>query len=754
LSDRIYTAATYGPHQSGAIPPVWITLTNCPVITIEIHLQHPFGGGPIGAVKEYHNRFISGLSCACFVAVVSSGLPMLDGLLGGGFPDRSVILIVGTEGAGKERLGYKFMDVGLANGDFCLYATRLSARDAKLEGVASGLKTDRMPSWIATEGGDAKVDMNDLASISFNIKGLLNKNRGRRMRLVLDFLSPCLILNQPETVHRFLSQLFAEVKQHDAVLLGLLERDMHKPEVVAAMEDLFDGVIVLSQAAPSPGAMPQVSVKKMRGVPLLQPPHGLSERKSAAAETDPKAAQGHGTVVLRLAVLPFVNMSPDPQDEFFADGLTEEMITELSRIPGLRVIARTSIMHYKNLTKGVEEIGRELGVGSILEGSVRKAGNKIRIAAQLIDATNEEHLWADSYDRELTDIFVIQSEIATRVASVLKVTLLDSDRKRLVKAPTNDPEAYALYLKARSHYLRDTEEDMKEAVDLYQKAIEKDPRFALAYAWLSVNMFQMVFSEAAPPAELLRKGEEFARLALALDPSLPEAHLALSYALFIRWDFKGWDAEHSRALELDPNSPTILGISAEIMLFKGRFDESATLARRALELDPLSPTMLQFVANALLYSGHTDDAIALYEKVLGIDPEAAIARDCIGLAYVEKGMFEEGVASIREAMRMSKGFNPSTASDLAYALGKAGRSAELAELLSDALEWHETNQRGATAVASIYANLREADKAFEWLDRAYQEHSGLLPTIVFDFAFENIRSDPRWGSFMGRLGLR
>jgi adenylate cyclase len=686
--------------------------------------------------------------------LISSGIPSLDDLLGGGYPDRSAILIVGGEGIGKEKLSYKFIGVGLTDGDFCLYATHLSARDARQESIASGLGTEKMPLWVASEGGDAKIDTGDLASLSFNIKGLLNKNKGRRMRIVLDFLSPSLILNPPETVYRFLGQLVAETKRNDAVLLGLLEQRMHKPEVIAMIEDLFDGVIVLSQTVSDPGKMTQISVRKMRGVNLGRGVSTALSEWGEVAKPTSKVPSSQRNVPLRLAVLPFVNMSPDPQDEFFADGLTEEMITELSRIPTFHVIARTSTMHYKNLTKGVQEIAHELGVGSVLEGSVRKAGSKIRITAQLVDAANEEHLWADRYDRELTDIFAIQSEIATHIASVLKVKLLDSDRKKLGKAPTSDPEAHALFLKGKSHQLRDTEEDLREAVRLYQAAIEKDPKYAMAYAWLSIAILQMVFGEMAPPMEMLMKGEESAKQAIALDPSLPEAHLALCYARFNQWDFKGWEAEHGRALELDPNSATILSITAEIMLFKGRFDEAESFARRALELDPLSPAMLQEVANAFLYSGHTDDAIALYGKILGIDPNAAIARDYIGLAYVRNGMVDEGLASIREAMRMSRGFNPATASDLAYALGRAGKFVELRELLAEALEWHDKNHRGSTALASVYANLGDKDKAFEWLEKAFVEHSGLLPTIVFDFAFENLHSDPRWDTMIRRLGLR
>jgi adenylate cyclase len=447
-------------------------------------------------------------------------------------------------------------------------------------------------------------------------------------------------------------------------------------------------------------------------------------------------------------------MSPDPNDEYFADGMTEEVISAISKVRELDVISRTSVMQYKNKSKNVSDIGRELKVGTLLEGSVRKAGNQVRVAVQLINANSDKHLWADNYDRTFENVFSIQSDIAQSVASVLKVTLLEGDRKRLEKIPTKDAEAHALYLKGRAHELRITPEDLKEAARLYQKAIEKDPQYALAYAWLSVATSDLGFHEVAPTVESFKKGEEFARRALALDPSLPEAHLALALALYNQWDFRGAEAEVDQAHELGPNSAMALVYKSGLTRLRGRFDEAARLARRALELDPLSPETLNEVATALLYSRQPDEAIALYKKVMEIDPEAAFARGNIGVAYVQKGMIEEGLASIRESIRMEGSFRPGMASDLAYALGKAGRSDELRALLAEALAWHEKNNRGAQAVVSIYASLGEKDKAFEWLEKAYVEHSGYFPSMLTeDYSFESLRTDPRMEGMKRRLGL-
>ncbi len=455
----------------------------------------------------------------------------------------------------------------------------------------------------------------------------------------------------------------------------------------------------------------------------------------------------------RVAVMPLVNMISDPNEEYFADGVTEELISAISKVRELEVISRTSVMQYKNTAKHVAEIGRELNVGTLLEGSVRKAGNRVRIAVQLIDTNSDKHLWAENYDRTLEDVFSIQSDIAQSVASALKVTLLEGDRQRLEKAPTKVPEAHALYLKGRSFELKVTEEGLKEAARFYQRAIDKDAEYALAYAYLAHANCLMGFFDIAPVVESFEKGKDLAKRALALDPSLPEAHGALGQAFMNQWDLKAAEAEFDRAIELDPSSAEVLNGKASLMFIRGDAGESARLARKALELDPLSPWTLQNAATWLLYSGHPDDAIALYTKVLEIDPEAAHARGNIGVAYVQKGMLDQGIAIIRESIKMQKGFRTGSISDLAYALGKAGRFDELRDLLAEAIEWHENNHRGSMALVSIYANLGEKDKAFEWLDKAFEEHSGYLLSVFSDFSFESLRFDRRMVEIRNRIGL-
>jgi adenylate cyclase len=449
----------------------------------------------------------------------------------------------------------------------------------------------------------------------------------------------------------------------------------------------------------------------------------------------------------RVAVLPLMNLIADPGEEYFADGMTEEIISAISRVRGLEVISRTSASQFKKTTKKVAEIGHELDVGTILEGSVRKAGNRVRIAVQLIDASTDQHLWAENYDRTLEDVFAIQSEIAQSVASRLRVALLEEDKRRLDRVPTRDPEAHALFLKGRST------KSWTEAAEFYRRATEKDPEYALAYGWWAIATLLPGVFEVVPALEAAREGEEVARHALVLEPALSQAHAALGVALYLRWDFDGARAELDRAIELDPSFVEALQFKGYILRLWGRFEESERIARRALALDPLSPDILQGAATDLLYLDRPDEVIALYRTVLAIDPSLSFARGNLGVAYVRKGMVEEGIAAIRESMGMSPGFRVGSASDLAYALGKGGRTAELRALLAEALDWHEKNARGAYAIAAIYAHLGEADRAFTYLDLAFDEHSGYLPNLAFDFVFEGLRSDPRMEKIKGRLGL-
>lgn len=455
----------------------------------------------------------------------------------------------------------------------------------------------------------------------------------------------------------------------------------------------------------------------------------------------------------RIAILPFANISPDPKDEYFADGMTEELISTISKISGLSVIARTSVMAYKDREKRIDEIARELKVGTILEGSVRKAGDRLRITVQLIDSQNGDHLWSDNYDRELKDVFAIQSEIAQIVARALKVQLIPQEKERIQKQPTADAEAHTLYLKAIFHMYRGDERNIGEAIVYLEQAVDRDPSYVLAYTALMESYGNLYFFDMLPAKDAIPKMERFARKALEIDDSLPEAHVSKGLMFFCKWDFAEAEVEIKHALKLNPNLVTGHWGLGTLFFFMRRFDEAILEFECALQLDPLSVQVISEAATCYLYSGRFDDAIVLFRKMIQLDSRNPFAWANLGNAYVQKGMVELGLQEIRKSVEMAQGDNLGALNDLAYALVKAGKIEEVRKILSDMLVLWDHKRGSATVIAGIYSNLGELDKAFEWLEKAYQDHSGYILGINTDFTFENLHSDPRFQALLKKIGF-
>jgi TolB-like protein len=321
-----------------------------------------------------------------------------------------------------------------------------------------------------------------------------------------------------------------------------------------------------------------------RGVGLKGWLSGPGRKDSKAQLVSPTKLRSY-----RVAVLPLSNISPDPQDEYFADGMTEEVISKISRIEGLEVISRTSVMQYKKTPKPVREVGRELDVGTVLEGSVRKAGSKLRISVQMIDAEKDRHLWSEDYDRTLQDVFAIQSEIAKQIAEALQVRLLPDNKKTLEKSPTSNLEAYTLYLKARANVGRQDREAFDLAIRFYEQAVAKDPKFALAYAGLARSYSGLAFHGYLPSTIAGAKARTYASKALEIDDSLAEAHRVMGgIRRNFDWDIAGAEREFRRAIELNPSFADAHGTLGILLMFMRENEAAISEAKRAIELDPLS----------------------------------------------------------------------------------------------------------------------------------------------------------------------
>ena len=455
----------------------------------------------------------------------------------------------------------------------------------------------------------------------------------------------------------------------------------------------------------------------------------------------------------RIAILPFANISPDPNDEYFADGMTEELISKISLISELSVISRTSVIGYKNpQNKRVIDIGSELKVGTLLEGSVRKASTRVRVSIQLIDVETDRHLWSANYDRTLEDIFEIQSEIADNVARELKIRLLEGENARIKKSSTENVEAHILYLKGLALYSKSTKEGLEKSIEIYKQAIEKDPTYATAYAAMADSFIRLGFKELQPSREAFSNAKKFAERALEIDPTLAEAHLSLGSVIRnLEWNYEGAEKEFRKVIELNPNLAEAHSRLAVLLAQEAKFDEAIREVRRALELDPMSADTSSVAGMLYLYSRQYDEAIALLTNATELDPNTAAPHN-LGLALVQKGNIEEGIKLIKKAVKTEQSAEDKM--ELAYAYTRAGNTEEARKILSELLEGSKENPGWAAAIAGVYASLGEKDKAIEWLEIAYEEHSGFLAGhLRADFIFDPLRSDPKFVALLKKIGL-
>jgi len=457
----------------------------------------------------------------------------------------------------------------------------------------------------------------------------------------------------------------------------------------------------------------------------------------------------------RIAVLPFAKVGTDPESEFFADGITEELISSVSKITQLSVVSRTSVMQYKGQIKRLAEIGQELKVGSILEGSIRRAGSRVRTAVQLIDVVADRQVWSEVYDTTLEDVFSIQSQIAQHVASSLELELRDKDRERIENLGTTSTEARSLYLRGRSYSLRVTEKSYNDAIRLFEQAIEKDPGYARAYAAIADCYAGLGAWEIISAREVLPKARTYAKRALEIDDSIAEAHAALATVLNLQeWKFAEAELEFQRAIELNPSLSYVHTLFSLFLGQFGRSDEAINEIKRAIDLDPLSAETFTIAGVVHLYNRHVEEAKAFLMNAIHLDSSSAFALDALGCCYVRTGEFDQGISEIKRAIELAgEGGVPFHLNDLAYAYSRAGRSEDARGILSKLLDSWEQGRGSPISIAGAYANTGDNDKAFDWLFRAIEERSGYLFSVAVDFTFENLWQDPRWLVVLNKIGF-
>ncbi|MDA4129803.1 MAG: tetratricopeptide repeat protein [Thaumarchaeota archaeon] len=445
----------------------------------------------------------------------------------------------------------------------------------------------------------------------------------------------------------------------------------------------------------------------------------------------------------RIAILPFANISPDPNDDYFADGLTDEMIHVLSQMRELEVIARTSVMHYKNSEKKIKTIGKELNVGSVLEGSVRKSGKKIRVTAQLINSDTEIHEWSGSYDRELDDIFAIQSDIAKQIAGVLQVKLLKTEAARVEQKATESVDAYTIYLKAGQSMHERTPKAVREAMRLLQEAIDLDPRFSRAYASMSSCYSILLDYGQISASEALPKAREYGRMALGIDQNLAEAHASVALAYDHDFDSVNAEKEYQQAISINPNLATAHHWYAVSLTGTGRNEEAIREMKKARDADPLSPIIMTVVGSVYFQAGKYEEAWKQWEDTLKVEPGFFVLYLWRAIFHIKFSRYDEAKRELTRGLTFSPG-HTRLLGVLGYAHAKKNDTAAARDVLENLLEARESDFVAGESISFVYAGLGERESFIEWLSIAVKERTVsnyLLRSLPM---FDPFREDPEF----------
>ena len=456
-----------------------------------------------------------------------------------------------------------------------------------------------------------------------------------------------------------------------------------------------------------------------------------------------------------IAVLPFANLSADPENEYFSDGMSEEIINALTKVNGLHVVARTSAFAFKGKNEDIREIGRKLHVEHVLEGSVRKAGNRLRITAQLIKIADGYHIWSERFDRAIDDVFAIQDEISLSIVDKLKVTLLEGEKDVLAKRSTENVQAYQLYLRGQHEWNKWTAEGYRNSVQLFQQALEIEPKYALAYAALAHAYASQMSAHFAgiSPKEAAARAKDAALKALALDEVLPEAHGALGLIeLSYDWEWGLAEREFRRALALNPNSSTTYHFYSHLLLAMGRMDESLEASERAVELNPIDVEMEVHMAFHHISAREYDKALVHCRKAMEIDATFHESYWFMGVALDLKGDHDAAAASLEKAIGFSGGSDAEKGS-LGHAFAKAGRKDEALEVLRHMQDQIHGQSASAFNIALVYQGLDDTGNALACLEKTIEERSSWVPYIGVDPRFDSLHSDPRFLALLVKLKL-
>jgi len=478
------------------------------------------------------------------------------------------------------------------------------------------------------------------------------------------------------------------------------------------------------------------------------------EFAAALSLTTTTPPQPGAAMAKSIAVLPFANMSTDPENEYFSDGISEEIINALTKLPMLRVAARTSAFAFKGKNEDVRVIGERLNVGAVLEGSVRRAGTRLRITAQLIGVSDGYHLWSEVYDRELHDVFAIQDEIARAIVDTLKIKLLGDPAVALVEKPTESVDAYALYLKGRYNWAKRTEPALKKGIEYFEQAVEKDPGYALAHVGLADSYNILGFQDLIAPRDAFPRAHAAARHAMEMDPTLAAAHAAEGYALlYYDWDWEAAEHEFKRAMELGPRYPTAPFYYSNLLQFQGRIDEAFVNYTRALELDPLALIVIAAVGQMKHLSRRFEEAIPHYKAALDLDADFLFARFWLGMNYAAMGRLDEALPEIERCVALTQRSHPTMLAALARVHALAGRTKEARALLAELAQAANHRFISSFELATVHSALGDQARAMTLVEQAYEEKSHSMCLLAQDPRLDALRNDPRFVALRAKVRI-
>ena len=453
-----------------------------------------------------------------------------------------------------------------------------------------------------------------------------------------------------------------------------------------------------------------------------------------------------------LAVLPLANLSGDPAQDYFADGITDVLIADLAQISSLRVISRTSVMQFKGSRQALPEIGRRLNVDAVIEGTVLRSGDQVRVTAELVDAASDRHLWARTYQRKIGDVLTLQGEVAGAIAAEIRARLTPQESARLSRSHPIAPATLEAYLKGRYYWGEFTQESLLKSVDYYDQATRLDPTYAAAFAGLAEAWIGLAWIEAMPWEQVDANARQAAAKALSMDDSLGEAHAAMGALSLREWNWKKAEAEDLRAIALNPGYAIAHIAYANVLRYQGRADDSIAEAKRGVELDPLAMVTNEVLADAYVSARRYDLAIAQCRRALELDPNQSALQYALGWAYVYNGQYEQGLDALEKSLSLDR-VPPELSPDLAYVDILTGKRDEALNILKRLLALARKAPINPGLIALIYAGLDDRDQALSWLEQAYQRHSPMMTWLKVDQRFDRIRPEPRFHELMRRVGL-